>query len=81
MWKNGGIIYCDFVVKVFYYVNLNMKLWVGYDDKESIYVKVWKISQFCRYVLLLQVFISIMYYYLYVVFDLMIICLVDGVDY
>lgn len=44
MWKNGGIIYCDFVVKVFYYVNFNMKLWVGYDDKESIYVKVWKIS-------------------------------------
>lgn len=44
MRKNGGTTYRDPVAKVPYYVNPNKKLWVGYDDKESIYAKVWKIS-------------------------------------
>nr|XP_034314167.1 acidic mammalian chitinase isoform X1 [Crassostrea gigas] len=40
MRKNGGTTYRDPVAKVPYYVNPNTKLWVGYDDKESIYAKL-----------------------------------------
>lgn len=28
-----GIIWRDLVVKVFYFVNINIKLWVGFEDK------------------------------------------------
>ena len=45
MQKSGqGTTYRDPVAKVPYYVNPSTKLWVGFDDKTSIYTKVRKLS-------------------------------------